>query len=691
MHTRLTDSVALILCFALTCSAACSDDVRSGGNAVNIVIDADRSDAPTPTPDVGLRLDTDAALDAAPDADASNQRCATPEQREVDTDSDGVTDCEEAEWRGGCLDPNQVDTDRDGLSDYDEFALGSNPCDADSDRDGIDDGEEVRLGLEPGSDATYGVPDDELFIAGACDESDPAPVDYRSSQAGDWKIALSPEVSSFVGVANSPGRALFENQDASVVGFIDAHASAGIERVESAFAGLDVVHSVSEGRARTHDNFDASSKIWVVATSARTDAASVRSAIVSALARGTPVILPAASAADSAQYRIRATVIDRGAGLRSLTSVSLARLPNDDESGGPPIPSLFHDPRSIARYGARTRSHCQEHTWRGGGVALEYYVVLDDSALRAPYLEHARSAVSLVARELQSQTSIGSVRIGFASTVPAQRGALRPDGPGWMLVGDDLTPVSDEFEAMAAAAACDPSADACRTSGYGLYAVSEGLRAMSQRSAPWDRRLRRNAQTSAIVISAVDDRELTTGRDPSGAMIDVDRAVFRYATDLSRYGAAALLGDGAECGEGGAAYRRVFAALRGGKSASLCDPASSQSLLPIFASFPPSALLLDRAPVSPSVHVETTFRDDPRRAQSVPREWTDGFALASSQSAVWLRGRYVDMPQTSTPCEADAHCQAPHESCRAQTCIYTMPRFLAVHYDSFESEPPTAP
>ncbi|MCH8814530.1 MAG: hypothetical protein IH957_05435 [Chloroflexi bacterium] len=78
---------------------------------------------------------------AAPDNDGDT----IPDNIDPDDDNDGMPDT--YEQLRGCLDQFTddagVDSDNDGLTNFEEFLLGTDPCDPDTDGDGFDDGEDA--------------------------------------------------------------------------------------------------------------------------------------------------------------------------------------------------------------------------------------------------------------------------------------------------------------------------------------------------------------------------------------------------------------------------------------------------------------------------------------------------------------------------------------------------------------------
>ena len=68
-----------------------------------------------------------------------------PDSSDPDDDNDGMPDT--YEQANGCLDQFTddagIDSDSDGLTNFEEFTLGTDPCDPDTDNDGFDDGDDA--------------------------------------------------------------------------------------------------------------------------------------------------------------------------------------------------------------------------------------------------------------------------------------------------------------------------------------------------------------------------------------------------------------------------------------------------------------------------------------------------------------------------------------------------------------------
>lgn len=87
---------------------------------------------------------------------------------DADSDNDGLNNIDELNLD---LNPTIKDTDYDGLDDGDEIKLyGTDPKNEDTDGDGLKDGEEIRLGLDPLSQYTYGVADNEYKVQQTIDK-----------------------------------------------------------------------------------------------------------------------------------------------------------------------------------------------------------------------------------------------------------------------------------------------------------------------------------------------------------------------------------------------------------------------------------------------------------------------------------------------------------------------------------------
>ena len=670
---------------ALCLSAACSDDAARSGTPwpVNARPGADDADAPDAT-----RADADPADSGSPDAappDAAIPECEPPEDPTLDSDSDGLPDCQERTHPECALDANSPDTDRDGLTDYEELIEGTSPCDADIDRDGVGDADELRLGLDPRDASTYDeVPDAELFALRACDEPDPTPVAYRSSRAGQWQVALPAAVASFEERAGAPGRALFATAGAAIAGFIDVSTSSDLAHLDRALTGLNVIDSLSGAEWDAHESNAASSARWMIAIDGASSPSEVRASLLGALERGTAATAPIAVPGPRSFYGVEASVIDRRASpdlvVASVARVAAPDPQRTDWSAFPPMPV---DPSSVAHITSRPETRCWATALDASQNAIDFYFVLDDSALRAPHTTHTRRLISSLVESIQGQSATNA-RIAFASTVPSERGVPRAGGPGWIAIGEDAAPVLAELDAMVARAACEPNVAPYRDSGYGFYAAREGLAAMHGSAASYRTRLRRGVVHATTVISARDDRELAEGIDPLGVPIDVAQRTREYAIALSQYGHLNVVVGGTSCGEDGTHYRAVASASPSGVSHHLCaaeggfgSPGSRRL----------RSVTLPVTPIASSLRVELTLDDDPRRARKVSRSETDGYAFHPESNTIALAGSYDRALASLASCDTDAHCAAFGETCDPEMllCGYRVPLFLAVKYSYFRS------
>ena len=116
-------------------------------------------------------------VDAPP---ADNDGDTIPDNIDPDDDNDGMPDT--YEQANGCLDQLTddagVDTDNDGLTNFEEFVLGTDPCDPDTDGDGFDDGDDafpldINENFDTDSDGTGDNSDPDVDEDGTPNGSDP--------------------------------------------------------------------------------------------------------------------------------------------------------------------------------------------------------------------------------------------------------------------------------------------------------------------------------------------------------------------------------------------------------------------------------------------------------------------------------------------------------------------------------------
>lgn len=562
-----------------------------------------------------VEADTDAGIDCS-----------------VDSDSDGLNDCEEAEL---CTDPNDGDTDGDNLGDFEELQEQTDPCSADSDGGGADDGEELEFGLDPNDPS-----DDDKWVLTACDDPQSEPVDFYTSQSGNWKVALPPAFNNYAALTiTNPGAldagAVYDDPSNEIAGALISKKADSTQsspngpitgRVPNKVLNVaGIEDKLLTGEFDTHDFAKAASVEYELSTSTKKSARRLRDEILFELApydRSDVSGLPSSAGSTYSNFQAEISVIQRdtpSGEVRNLISVAVAPLEKYKNVGK--VEFRMDDltnTTNVARSSDEPRTRCTWDKPDEDDPKLEFYWVLDQSGSMSGDNSTVESFASNFVSEV-GNTSL-DFRLGVTNMDPRNEGHLHVP-PAW-----HTDPQTFASEVQDRATDCVESPQWQCSGGYnpdemGIQAAMDGLRYMLG-NTPQSPTSAEKIRTDAEIVTIWMSDEPAQG-DNSGA-----KQFFR-----DRSTAFAITAQGS-CGSSDGRFQEV-ALASGGGSADLCKGDLTDTLQEIIieASGLASQFALGQTPISSSLRVYLN-------GKWVPRNTQNGFDYFPQQNAIAFYGDF---------------------------------------------------
>ena len=614
---------ALLLAIAsLVVVTGCSDEPDGSDSKDVLDPSVDGIAGDTDTADTGILGDVDCSMD---------------------DDEDGLGNCEEAKL---CTDPSAADTDQDDLTDLEELELETDPCKADTDGDGVDDGKERRLGYDPKKKDTDGdgTPDGDEWWANACRETSPEPVEYHSSFAGNWTLALPPAIGNYTDLSIADARrpvaaAVYGDTANEIAGFLLSKKlpmgqSSPTDALQNeAKKALQNLGSVTKdqigGEYEMHDGHTAATARFLLKLSKKRSTRDLRQNVLLGLApfkKSDVQQLPATVGATYQKFRVFVSVIHRtgdDATDQSLTSVALAPADWFDMHDRVKFRmDNWTNTTAISAYDVGHRDRCVRWRRRDTRPKLEVYWVVDQTGPTG-YAKKIRDLASEFHNQL-SNTSL-RYRFGVTNMHPKNEGHVA-NPPGWHQNEAAF------LKALENRVLNCQTSDGWHCSGadpHGLEAAKKGLDYMLGRgnaSPGSDEAVRSDAEVVTILIS--DEKDASLG---GGGM-----NLAQYQADLGRKTTIFALSAGSDCAQSPTndTYRKMAVAT-GGKHLDLCDDNLERLLRDIIfrASGFVEHFVLPSTPISPSLRLHA---DD----DWVPRSRSDGFDYLAENNGLSFFGKY---------------------------------------------------
>ena len=586
-----------------------------------------------------------------PDAPDADPGCG------VDSDHDGLDDCHEEQVG---TNPQRHDSDGDGLGDLAELHAGTDPLRADSDGDGLGDADELRLEYDPlaPQSCSDGVLDGDRWLVGACRQVVTEAVDYHTSGAGDWKLALPGAMSPGYRELRLRGQwgpvaAAIYGDDANEIGAfalslpLDPQAVDATSALAQLHAALELalpLEPLRQGAVatfQTHDFHQAATSHFELRPVGRNPQSStaIRDEVLRALAPFGAEALGEGTGEGAAHptFRLLLTaVMRRTAGEERLIVLGALAPQHALERRGAARHRL-EDLTNTTLLGEpqdTVRPVCEPYRAPQNRPEVDFYWVLDQTASMQEHYERLGSAAS----EMFALLHNGPLDWRVATTPMDLAWGGRPT-LGWhtesALFGDELHGILAGGH------------DCCRE--HGLEVARRGVSWL--RDPATDPSLRQREQARLVTFFVSDEETFslqatksaacTGGQATRGSCAHTAVGKGLVAQDYSDFLrerqviAHALVGDGRACGESdGEAYRQVAQAT-GGVSVSLCEAPLQETLQHVVyaTSGRLSPFALPEVPVSSTLRL---YKD----GAWVPRSRDNGFDYFPEDNTVALFGAY---------------------------------------------------
>lgn len=607
------------------------DDTGTSGSADTVAPDGDEQDTSSPPDTSQPSGDTGPAPD-------------TPTACTTDSDADGLPDCEEERL---CTDPNNGDTDGDHLSDFEELQKHqSDPCSKDSDGDGVEDDKEVEFGLDPNRARTYqdGPVDGDLWYVNACKNPSAEPVDFYTSQTGNWKIALPPAFSNYTnlrisGASGPEASAVFDDTANEVGGFLLSMYAPQNQtspedvlknKIPSSVQSVATVkQSFVSGEFTTHDRKRAAAVEYEVVTNNKKSIRRLRDELLFELApfsRQDASGLPSSTGSPEDHFRVEISVIYRknssGKGQNLLT---VAVAPFDKFRKVDKVRFRLDDLTNTTNVAESVDDHlvrCELHTPKNGVPKAEFYWVIDQSG--SMYREH--SIVQNFANKFENKVKNTSLdyRLGVTNMVTQNKGHLAPSL--WMTSGSKFSNAIQKYTSRNCSSTgawrCNGSVESGLEVGMAGVRYMKGLAGNNPTPAE---RARSNAEIVTIFMSD----EAAQGNH-AGAKQFFKKHTTSFALTAHQSQGSCGPGRPAPAGD----YKQV-ALGSGGAFADLCrgDLRKTLEKIIIKATGASSRFVLDRTPISSSLRVYLN-------GTWVPRSQDNGFDYFAERNSLSFFGKY---------------------------------------------------